>query len=270
MIEKIKMAADTLQSELNFQPKMAFILGTGLSEIAEMIDDPQIIPYEKIPGIVSSTAPSHKGQFVAGQLSGKKVIFMQGRLHYYEGYSMQQVTYPIRLLKMIGVQNLFITNAAGSLRQEMQPGDLVLLKDHLNLMGTNPLMGKNWHDFGERFPSLHAPYDAKLRKSMHQIANENEIKLQDGVYAAVSGPSLETAAECKMIAILGADVVGMSTVPEVIVGIHSGMSIVAISVVTNYSNMFHSQQHSQEEIRANALKAKNKMEKLITELLKTI
>lgn len=270
MIEKIKMAADKLQSELNFKPKIAFILGTGLSEIAEIIVNSQEIPYEMIPGMVSSTAPSHKGQFVAGKLAGKDVIFMQGRLHYYEGYSLQQVTYPIRLLKMIGVEKLFITNAAGSLRKELQPGDLVLLKDHLNLMGNNPLIGKNWEDFGERFPSLHAPYDTEMRKKLSKIAKQNQIKLPEGVYAAVTGPSLETAAECRMIANLGADVVGMSTVPEVIVGIHSGLSIVAISVVTNYSNMFHSRQHSQEEIRANAQKAKQRIETLIKELLKMI
>ncbi|MDY6914803.1 MAG: purine-nucleoside phosphorylase [Candidatus Cloacimonadota bacterium] len=270
MIEKLKIAADKLLEEFGFQPEIAFILGTGLSELISIIEEPVMVEYKKIPGMVVSTAPSHKGQFVGGSVAGKKVVFMQGRLHFYEGYSMQQVTYPIRLLKTIGVKKLFITNAAGSLKKDMSPGDLVLLKDHLNLMGTNPLIGKNLEDMGERFPSLHQPYDRKIRNEIKEICYNENIKFHEGVYAAVTGPSLETEAECKMLTYLGADIVGMSTVPEVIVGIHAGLKIVALSVVTNYSNLFHSEQHSQEEIRKNALKAKQKIQKIITELVKNI
>jgi len=183
---------------------------------------------------------------------------------------MFQVTYPIRVMAKLGIKYLFVTNASGSLNKDFGPGSLVLLNDHINFMGTNPLIGKNFDEFGERFPSMHEPFDRDLMKKAHLIAENNQIKLNDGVYLAVSGPSLETKAECLMMQKLGADVVGMSTVPEVIVAIHSGIKVLGISVVTNYGNIFHNKPHSQEEIRENADKARLNLEKIIKQIIKEI
>jgi purine-nucleoside phosphorylase len=270
MIEKITETITVIESKLNMKPEIGIILGTGLNTIAEMMKDPVTIDYQDIPYMPISTAPSHKGRLLAGSLSGKNVVILQGRLHYYEGYSMQEITFPIRILKGLGVKTLIITNAAGSLNEKLQPGDLVLLTDHINLTGDNPLIGPNFEELGERFPSLHEPYNLKLIKLARQIALDNSFQLKQGVYAGLAGPSLETKSECRMLVTLGADLVGMSTVPEVIVAIHGGMRVMGISVVTNLSNIFHSHPHSQEEIRANAAKAKNNLEILIINLLKII
>ena len=270
MIEKITETVEVIESKLNIKPEIGIILGTGLNTVAEMMKDPVSIDYQDIPYMSLSTAPSHKGRLLAGSLVGKNVVILQGRLHYYEGYSMQEITFPIRILKGLGVKTLIITNAAGSLNEKLQPGDLVLLTDHINLTGDNPLIGPNIEELGERFPSLHEPYDLKLMELARQIAQDNNFQLKQGIYAGLAGPSLETKAECRMLVTLGADLVGMSTVPEVIVAIHSDMRVMGISVVTNLSNIFHSHPHSQEEIRANAAKAKNNLEILIINLLKNI
>ncbi|MBT3168535.1 MAG: purine-nucleoside phosphorylase [Candidatus Cloacimonetes bacterium] len=270
MIEKINITADFILNKIPFQPEIALILGTGLNSVAEMMQISVVLDYADVPNMPISTAPSHQGRFVFGKLGDKKVVIMQGRLHYYEGYSMQDITFPIRVLKAIGVKKLIITNAAGSLREHLQPGDLVLIKDHLNLTGDNPLIGKNNEKLGERFPSMHEPYSKKMIEFSQKIAEKHNFKLETGVYAGLTGPSLETLAECKMLQILGADLVGMSTVPEAIVAIHSQMEVLGISVVTNLSNIFHSNPHTQEEIRANAIKARHNMEILITNLMKKI
>jgi purine-nucleoside phosphorylase len=207
------------------------------------------------------------------------VIVFKGRYHFYEGYSMQQVVYPVRIARLLGVKYLFVTNAAGSLNFEFKPGNLVRISDHINMMGTNPLIGNNTlaspvmidgsevYEFGERFPSMHAPYNKDLSDLADQIAKENNISLQNGVYCAVTGPMLETKAECLMLKGLGADLVGMSTVPEVITAIHCGLKVLAVSVVTNLSNIFHSGAHSQEEIRENADKASRNLLLLIKNVL---
>lgn len=270
LLNNLKETTAYLKNFIHFEPEIGLILGTGLNSVGEMIKDPVIIPYSDIPNWRSSTAPSHQGRLLAGNLGNKKVVILQGRLHYYEGYSMQDITFPIRVLKHIGIDKLFITNAAGSLNEKMTPGDLIMIDDHINWMGNNPLIGRNNNKLGNRFPSMHEPYSKKYIALAHQISKENNFTLQNGTYLALSGPSLETKAECKMLAKLGADVVGMSTVPEVIVAKHSSMEVVGISVVTNLSNIFHAKAHTQEEIRANALKAKKNLETLIFELLKKI
>ena len=270
MLEDIKKAADFIQEQVDFIPEIGIILGTGLNSIGEMLKDPVIISYLDIPEWKASTALSHRGRLLAGKLGEKGIVILQGRLHYYEGYSMQDIGFPIRVLKALGVKTLIVTNAAGSLNENMVPGNLVMINDHINWMGDNPLIGENNEKLGIRFPSLHEPYHKESIAIAHEIAKENNFTLHDGTYLALSGPSLETRAECIMLAKIGADLVGMSTVPEVIVAIHAKMKVIGISVVTNLSNIFHSEPHTQEEIRDNAAKAKKNLEKLILELFKKI
>lgn len=267
MTEYILSASNILQDAFPRTPKVGIILGTGLSGLADMVQDAVIVPYRDIPHHPVSTAPSHVGQYVFGTLGGVDVLMMQGRLHYYEGWTMQQLTFPIRVMKQVGITHLIVTNAAGSLNESMRPGDLVIIKDHINFMGTNPLIGPDDARLGERFPSMHAPYDASLIETIERIAAEKNIAIQQGVYTAVSGPSLETRAECHMFVRLGSDLVGMSTVPEVIVGVQVGLKIAGISVVTNLSNIFHSQPHTQEEIRRFAAVAQNNLQMIILSLI---
>ena len=266
----LKETIDFLHKRIPFRPVAGIVLGTGLNKLGELIQDPIIIPYEEIPGFVRSTAPSHQGRLIAGTLGGKSILIFQGRYHFYEGYAMSQVVYPIRVLKLLGAEILVLTNAAGSLNENFTPGKLVLLKDHINFMGTNPLIGKNLDELGERFPSMHQPYSERLRTICHAIAYEHQFALAEGVYTAVSGPSLETRAECLMFSKLGSDLVGMSTVPETIAAVHAGMEVLAISVVTNLSNIFHSAPHSQEQIREHAARAEENLKTLIIHMLQKI
>ncbi len=259
-----------LKQRLPEVPSVAMILGTGLNAIAERGKTILQIPYGEIPGFVSSTAPSHKGNLVLSELEGQKVLFLQGRFHFYEGHPMSAVVFPTRVLACLGVKTLIVTNASGSLREKLGPGSIVMLEDHINHMGTNPLIGENDEDLGERFPSMNHPYDIAHRESCFAIAREQNIPLHSGIYLAVTGPSLETRAECAAFASMGADLVGMSTVPEVIVARHAGMKVLAFSVVTNHSNLFHDKAHSQEEIRANADRASTHLIDLITRFLKTL
>jgi purine-nucleoside phosphorylase len=267
MLQKIQKTKEFLAGKINFVPKAGIILGTGLNGLAEIVEDAIVIPYEEIPGFVKSTAPSHQGQLIAGKINGTNVLMFQGRYHFYEGYDMKQVTYPVYVMKSLGVETMIVTNASGSLNEKMKPGDLVLINNHINFMGTNPLIGPNVDEFGERFPSLHDPYTETIRKKIHKYADENGILIHDGVYTAVTGPSLETKAECHMFAKLGSDLVGMSTVPEVISAVHCGLDVLGISVVTNYGNIFHSERHTQEEIRRNAGVARMNLQFLITKFL---
>lgn len=270
MLKKISTTTNFLRSKIDFEPKVGVILGTGLNSIAEIVENPLIIPYREIPEMPVSTAPSHEGRLIAGNIGNKKVIILQGRVHYYEGYSMEQITFPVRILNALGISHLIITNAAGSLNKNLGKGDIVLISDHINLMGSNPLIGSNYDAMGNRFPSMNEPYDNKMIFLANQVAEENNFVVKSGVYVAVSGPSLETRAECKMLAKMGADLVGMSTVPEVIVGIHCELKILGISVVTNLGNIFHSEPHSQEDITASAATAKGNLQILILNLIKKI
>jgi purine-nucleoside phosphorylase len=262
-----RLTAEYLRKKIPEQPVAGIVLGTGLGALAEILENKLTIPYGEIPGFVKSTAPSHAGNLLFGNLAGKPVICLQGRFHFYEGYTMEQVVFPVRVLAALGVKTLIVTNASGSLREDFSPGDIVILTDHINFMGTNPLIGINDESLGERFPSMNLPYSLRLHEIIKLIARKHQIKLNWGTYLAVTGPSLETKAECAMFAKLGADLVGMSTVPEVIAARHAGLEVLGISIVTNYSNLFHSLAHSQEEIRSNADKASSHMKLIITELL---
>jgi purine-nucleoside phosphorylase len=266
-MNKINETVQFLKTKFTQKPKIAIILGTGLNSLGDLLSEKIIIPYPAIPHFPISTAPSHKGQLIYGTFAKQSILIMQGRFHFYEGYSMQEITYPIRVFQRLGIELLIVTNAAGSLNETMQPGQIVLLQDHINFIGTNPLIGKNVEEMGERFPSLHQTYNQKYRNAMKFVAGKHHINVKEGTYLAVSGPSLETRSECLMFQKWGADLVGMSTVPEVIVATHCGLQIIGISIVTNLSNIFHSNAHSQEEIQKNAIKAKEDLEIILHDFI---
>ena len=216
-------------------PRIGIILGSGLGALADSIEDPVEIPYSEIPHFPVSTAIGHKGQFVSGTLAGKKVLAMQGRFHYYEGWTLQQVTFPIRVMKLLGIEYLFLSNAAGGLNLTYKVGDIMVLRDHISML-PNPLIGKILDEFGPRFPDMTRPYDSKLRQLAHDKAAELGFLLKDGVYIACTGPSYETPAEYKFFRRIGADAVGMSTVPEVAVARHCGIPCFAVSVITDLAH----------------------------------
>jgi purine-nucleoside phosphorylase len=214
-------------------PEAAIILGTGLGGLAKEIDVEAAVAYDDIPGFSLSTVESHAGRLLCGTLGGRTVVAMQGRFHRYEGYSLQQVTFPVRVLHALGARTLIVSNACGGMNPAWAPGDLMLIADHINLLGDNPLIGPNDDRLGVRFPDMSAPYDAELRTLARTVAATLGVVLREGVYVAVSGPNLETRAEYRMLRTLGADVVGMSTVPEVIVALHAGMRVLGLSIITD-------------------------------------
>jgi purine-nucleoside phosphorylase len=222
-----------LKPHVKVPPQIGIILGTGLGGLAKEIDSHHVIPYQQIPHFVHSTVESHAGKLHLGMLAGKPVVAMQGRFHYYEGYSMQEITYPVRVMKALGVKVLLVSNACGCVNPLYCSGDLMIMDDHINLLGDNPLIGPNHEDVGPRFPDMSEPYSRRLIALAEQIAMEQGIKVQRGTYIAVTGPNLETRAEYRMMRILGADVVGMSTVPEVLVAVHSGLEVFGMSIVTD-------------------------------------
>lgn len=222
-----------VRERLDAQPDAAIILGTGLGDLASKIDVAAEIEYGDIPGFPLSTVQSHKGRLICGTLGGKTVVAMQGRFHRYEGYSLQQVTFPVRVLRALGVETLIVSNASGGLNPLWSTGDIMVIADHINLLGDSPLIGPNDDRLGVRFPDMSAPYDARLRTVVGQVAVEQHVRLREGVYVAVAGPSLETAAESRYLRAIGADVVGMSTVPEVLVAVHAGMRVLGLSIITN-------------------------------------
>ena len=231
--QAIKDTATILISRLNgFQPEVGLVLGSGLGSLAEAIENPLVIPYKDLPGFPISTAVGHKGNFIAGTLGGKKVLAMQGRIHYYEGYGIDKVVLPIRAMIMAGIKYLFVSNAAGGTNLAFHVGDLMVIKDHINLL-PNPLIGPNVDELGPRFPDMTRPYDPALIRLAFKLAGEMGIELQKGVYVGGSGPSYETPAEYKYFRSIGGDAVGMSTIPEVIVARHAGIPVFGISVITN-------------------------------------
>jgi purine-nucleoside phosphorylase len=234
MVERIQEAADFLRHQCGELPKVGVILGTGLgNSFVRSIESPVDIPYDKIPHFPLSTVESHRGRLTFGNIGAARVVVMQGRFHYYEGYSLQQVTFPVRVMRALGVQNLLISNAAGNLNREWKKGDLMLLQDHINFQSENPLRGKNLDLLGPRFPDMSEPYHATLSTLLRQIAAEQKIALREGVYVCVNGPNLETRAEYRFLQRIGGDAVGMSTVPEVIVANHMSLPCCAISVLTD-------------------------------------
>ena len=231
--EKITAAAGFIKARIQQLPTVGLVLGSGLGDFADTLEDPIRIPYCDVPDFPQPTVEGHSGAFVFGTKQGKYVVALQGRLHYYEGFSQQEITLPIRVLAAIGIQTLLLTNAAGGVNLSFKPGDLMLISDHINYSGANPLIGPNLADFGPRFPDMSDLYTAELRAAIKEKAAAAGISLQEGVYAMYSGPNYETPAEIRMFRTLGADAVGMSTVPEALVAGHSGLQVIGISCITN-------------------------------------
>ncbi len=231
--EEIERAVNVIRKRCNAKPRIGIVLGTGLGGLTKEINADAVIQYSEIPGFPVATVEFHAGKLILGKLAGKDVVAMQGRFHYYEGYTIKQITFPIRVMKFLGCEILLISNACGGLNPDFKPGDIMIMKDHINLLGDNPLIGINDEDLGPRFPDMSEPYCKELIKLAEKIALEEEIKIKKGVYAAMTGPSLETAAEYRFLRIIGADVVGMSTVPENIVAVHMGMKVLGLSVITD-------------------------------------
>jgi len=263
-------AADYILKKIDRKPETAIILGSGLGGLADRIEQPAVIPYSDIPHFMSSTATGHKGNLIFGALGGKAILAMQGRFHYYEGYTMHQVTFPVRVMKLLGVQNLLVSNAAGGINHTFKVGDLMIIRDHINMM-PNPLIGKNDESFGTRFPDMTRVYDRELIIHMEAIAAVHQVPLKKGVYVGLTGPSYETPAEYACYGRLGADAVGMSTVPEVIVARHAGLRVLGMSVITNEGYHFADDfvNDGEDVIRA-ANRAAEKMTLLFKELVARI
>ncbi len=233
---QVETAVATIRQHTSYQPTVGLVLGSGLSELANSIEEPDVIAYDQIPGWPQSTVVGHSGRLVIGQLEGKTVLVQQGRAHYYEGYGMEQITLPVRVMRALGIQTLIVTNAAGGINPTFSPGDLMLIADHINflgLAGLNPLRGPNDESIGPRFPDMIGTYTPSLRQLAHQVAAANNFSLREGTYAYVAGPSFETPAELRFLRTVGADAVGMSTVPTVVVARHAGLKILGISSITN-------------------------------------
>lgn len=258
---------DFIRSKTDFKPSVGIILGSGLGELAQEIENPVTIAYQDIPNFPVSTVEGHKGCLVMGKLCGKGVVCMQGRFHYYEGYSLKQVVFPVYIMKQLGAKKLIATNAAGGINKSYLPGDLMLISDHINLMGTNPLIGKNDDTLGTRFPSMTEGYSLRLREIAKKAAAEVQINLQEGVYAAMTGPSYETPAEIRFLRTIGADAVGMSTVPEVIAANHCGMEVLGISCITNMASGVTDKPLSHEEVIETTNKASERFIALVKSII---
>ena len=270
--ERIYTAADYVKSQLgDLRPKVGIVLGSGLGKLAESISNPITIPYRTIPGFPVSTAIGHKGNFFVGELGGKTVIAMQGRIHYYEGYPMELVTLPIRVMKVIGIEYLFVSNAAGGVNFDYHVGDLMIIKDHINQL-PNPLIGPNLDDFGPRFPDMTRPYDLKLIAKAEEIGARLGISLHKGVYYGGTGPTYETPSEYKYIRTIGGDATGMSTIPEVIVARHSDIPVFGMSVITNEAHDDYSEDYENngDDVVKAADAAADRMCAIFTELIKSL
>jgi purine-nucleoside phosphorylase len=269
LYEQIQEAVDYIHSFIAFEPKIGIILGTGLGSLTDDLLIAYELEYADIPHFPVSTVKSHKGKLVFGYLEGKAVVVMAGRFHFYEGYSMQQVTFPVRVLKALGIETLVITNVAGSTNGDIEAGDIVFVRDHINLQGENPLRGENDERLGVRFPDMLETYDKKLIQTGLRIAENNRIRATSGVYVALQGPNLETPAEYTFINRIGGDLVGMSTVPEVLVARHSGLRLLVLSVVSNKCFPIEDiRPTTLESVIAVAAKAETKMRLIVRELMK--
>lgn len=266
-LEQIGHAVEYITSEFDQPSEVGIILGTGLGQLISQIEILHEIPYDKIPFFPVSTVESHKGKLIFGKLSGKSVVAMQGRFHYYEGYSMKEVTFPVRVMKKLGIGHLFVSNAAGGLNPDYKIGELMVINDHIDLFPENPLRGKNLDGFGVRFPDMSEPYDLSLVKMAIEIAEENGLKVHQGVYAAVQGPNLETKAEYKYLRTIGADAIGMSTIPEVIVARHMDLPVFAISAITDLCSPGNIKKVKIEEVLAAAAIAEPGMGTIIKSLI---
>jgi len=270
LFEKIQEATDHILTHTKTRPRFGLVLGTGLGDVAEAIEADAVIPYRDIPHFVESTSVGHKGNLIIGRLGGKRVISMQGRLHFYEGYSMQEVTFPIRVMKALGCEEVIISNAVGGMNPHLDLGDIVVVTDHINLMGDNPLIGWNDDRLGERFPDMSDPYCRERRVQLETVASQKAIALRRAVLVAVAGPNLETAAEYRFLRRVGADIVGMSMVPENIVAIHAGMKVIGMAVVTDLCKPDALEKADIPRIIATAKAAEPKLRELIIGFLETV
>ncbi len=271
--KEIKIIEDSvriIRERTDFEPEIGMILGSGLGDYADKIENPVKISYHDIPDFPVSTVAGHAGQFVLGTCMGKKVIAMQGRVHYYEGYSQRLITLPIRIMKRLGVKKVLLTNAAGGVNRSYEPGTLMVIRDHINYSGSNPLIGPNFEEDGPRFPDMSCVYDAGFRKSLKEKACENGIHLEEGVYMMFSGPNYETPAEVRMAGLLGADAVGMSTVPEAIVCGHCGIPVLGVSCVTNPGAGILDQPLNHAEVVETAARVKQTFEKVVDLVLREV
>ena len=270
LISKINETLEVIKKITTEEYPFGIILGTGLGGLTKDIEDRREIEYEDLPHFPLSTVESHHGKLIFGKIGDKNVVAMQGRFHFYEGYSMKQITYPVRVMKFLGVKTLIVSNACGGMNPIYKRGDIMLMVDHINLIGDNPLIGMNEDELGPRFPDMSEPYDLELVKVAEEVALENKIKVQKGIYVAVPGPNLETKAEYRFLRTIGADVVGMSTIPENIVAIHMGIKVLGISIVTDECFPDSLKPVNVEEIISTAMKAEPKMTLIMKEVVKRI
>ncbi len=270
MMSRVNEARDYILSKVENAPEIALILGSGLGDMAEEAENKKVIEYTDIPNFPVSTVQGHKGRLVFGTLRGRRVIFMQGRFHYYEGYRMEDVVFPVWAFKALGVNKLIVTNAAGGVNTSFKPGDLMLIKDHINYTANNPLIGPNIEEFGPRFPDMSEAYSKEMSDVVRACAIENGIRMQEGTYIFFTGPSYETPAEIRACRILGADAVGMSTVPEVVAANHSGIKTAGISCITNMAAGILDQPLNHREVMETAEKVKESFSKLIKNVVERI
>ena len=268
--DKIQEAVSAIRARWDKKPEVGIVLGTGLGKLVDHIAADVVIPYEEIPHFARSTVESHAGKLILGTFEGKTIVAMQGRFHYYEGFTPKQITFPIRVMKALGVETLIVSNACGGLNPQYKAGDVMFIEDHINLLGTNPLIGPNDERLGPRFPDMLEPYSHELIEKARKVALENGIQTHTGVYVAVAGPNFETRAEYRFLRGIGADVVGMSTVPEVIVAVHSGMRVLGISIVTDMGLPDVLKPVSLDEVIANANKAEAKMTTIVAGFMKAL
>ena len=268
--KEVEESSRFILGKVKERPKVGIILGTGLGGLVQKISITKALPYREIPHFPRSTVEGHVGRLIFGRCAGKNVLVMQGRVHFYEGYPLARVTFPVRVMKKLGVKILVISNAAGGLNPLFSPGDVMVISDHINLTGQNPLIGPNLEAWGPRFPDMTAVYDRVLIGLAEKVALEEKIKLQKGVYVGVTGPSMETPAETRFLRLIEADAVGMSTIPEVIVGVHSGLRILGLSAISNVNLPDCMKPAPLEEILANAALAGNKMIRIVEGILKKI
>ena len=266
MLEKINQSADYLRSKVADMPEIAIILGTGLGSLVDHITDKLYIPYKEIPNFPISTVEGHSGNLIFGKLGGKRVMAMQGRFHYYEGYNMKEVTFPVRVMQVLGIKTLLVSNAAGGMNKEFKVGDVMVITDHINLFPENPLRGKNYEEWGPRFPAMTEAYSKKLVAIADKIGEEQGLRLMHGVYVGTPGPTFETPAENEYFRVIGGDAVGMSTVPEVIVANHGGMTVFGLSVITDLGGKDITDVPSHEEVQLAAVKA----QPTVVALMKTL
>jgi len=272
-LQQIDEAADAIRSRTSYKPRVGFILGSGLNSLADSVQQADIVPYGDLPNWPRSTVHGHVGRLVIGELGGQSVFVMQGRVHFYEGYSMSQITLPVRVMLRLGLEMMFVTNAAGGINPDYLPGDVMLITDNLNLVGmsgANPLMGPNIDELGPRFPDMSRAYDLELMDMARIVASENTIPLREGVYCGLSGPSFESPADLRFLRLAGADAVGMSTVPEVIVARHGGLRVLGFSGISNKANLDGSTVTTHEEVMEAGKIITPKIETIIRGVLRSL